>query len=286
MAEQVNQNGGALAPVETAGAVDIRASFTQLQGFELAQRVAKMLASSTLVPQRFQGNLPNCVIAIEMASRLGASVLMVMQNLYVVHGNPGWSAKFLVASFNQCGRFSSIRYEWVGTEGKDDWGCRAWAIELKTGERVQGPMITIGLAKKEGWYQKSGSKWQTIPQLMLMYRSAAWLINTHAPEISMGLNTVEEIGDTVELTNDGAGSFAAASRTDQVAQKLGLKPVTTVVASDEPIEAEGEREPSEGDDQEIGQIFSGESAVEQAQPEAKPTMRRSANRNANGPMFD
>ena len=183
----------------------VRMGFGDLQGFELMQRASKALAASTLVPTQFQNNMPNCLIALEMAQRIGASPLMVMQNLYIVHGRPAWSSKFLIASFNQCGRFSAVRFEWIGEKGKDTWGCRAWAMEKETQQRIEGPTITIALAKAEGWYEKSGSKWKTIPELMLMYRSAGWLVNTHAPEISMGLNTAEEIGDVFDagLAADG-----------------------------------------------------------------------------------
>jgi hypothetical protein len=189
----------------------VRTGMMDLQGFELMQRVGKALASSSLIPQRFQNNLPNCLIALEMAHRIGASPLMVMQNLYVVYGNPGWSAKFLIATFNQCGRFAAIRYRWVGTKGKDDWGCRAFSKEFSTGEEIQGPLIDIALAKKEGWYGKKDSKWQTIPELMLMYRSAAWMINTHAPEISMGLKTGEEIADVYHAERSPDGEYTVTT---------------------------------------------------------------------------
>lgn len=188
----------------------VRTGMMDLQGFELMQRVGKALAASTLVPQQYQGNLPNCLIALEMAQRIGASPLMVTQNLYVVHGRPGWSAKFLIATFNQCGRFTALRFEWSGERGKDSWGCRAWATEKATGEKIIGPLITIDLAKKEGWYAKNGSKWQTIPELMLTYRAAAWMVNTHAPEISMGLNTAEEINDVFDASRGGDGTFTVA----------------------------------------------------------------------------
>jgi hypothetical protein len=130
-----------------------------------------------------------------MASRIGADPLMVMQNLYVVHGRPGWSSQFLIATFNQSGRFSSLRYEYFGEKDKDSYGCRAWAVEKDTGQRLTGSDITVGLAKIEGWYGRNGSKWKTMPQQMLAYRAAAWFIRTHAPEIAMGLRTVEEIED-------------------------------------------------------------------------------------------
>ena len=60
--------------------------------FEHAQRVAVMLSKTDLVPAQFQNNVGNCIVALEMANRIGASPLMVMQNLYIVHGKPAWSS--------------------------------------------------------------------------------------------------------------------------------------------------------------------------------------------------
>lgn len=176
--------------------------FTSQQGFELAQRAAKLLSQSSLVPKEYQGSLPNCVIALNMAARMNADPLMVMQNLYIVHGKPGWSSQFLISTFNTSGKFSALRYEWVGEEGKDSWGCRAWAVEKATGEKLTGATVTIELAKKEGWYGKNGSKWQTMPQQMLMYRAASWFIRAYAPELAMGMHTAEEIYDTIDLTQE------------------------------------------------------------------------------------
>jgi len=178
---------------------------TSTAGFELAQRAAKLLASSTLVPKEYQGNLPNCVIALNMSARIGADPLLVMQNLVIVHGRPTWSAQFLIATVNTSGRFTALRYEFFGTRGKDDWGCRAWAIEKATGEKLVGTDVTIAIAKKEGWYGKNGSKWQSIPQQMLMYRAGSWWTRAYAPELSMGLHTADEMSDVydAELAADG-----------------------------------------------------------------------------------
>jgi len=175
--------------------------FNSNGSWELAQRIGKAFAASTLVPAAYQGNLANCIVALEMANRMGASPLMVMQNLYIVHGNPGWSSKFLIASFNQCGRFSALRYEFTA----DRSGCRAWAVEKATGERIEGPQVTLAMAKEEGWSTKGGSKWKTMPELMLMYRAAAFLIRAYAPEISMGLRTDDEIIDTVDEVRPASG---------------------------------------------------------------------------------
>ena len=174
--------------------------FNNAASFELVQRAAKMLSSSTLVPKDYQGpgGMANCAIALNMANRMGADPLMVLQNLVIVHGRPTWSSQFLIATFNSCGRFSSIRYEFFGEKGTDSYGCRAVATELSTGEKLVGTDITIAIAKKEGWYGRNGSKWQTMPDQMLRYRAAAWFVRTVAPEISMGLHTQEEVLDTQE----------------------------------------------------------------------------------------
>lgn len=190
-------------PAQTEAAPVTAIGLGDSKSFDLIQRVAKCMAMSTLVPNAFQNNLPNCIIALNMAGRMNADPLMVCQNLYVVHGTPAWSAQFLIATFNKSGKFSSIRYDFFGTEGQDDWGCRAKATELSTGELLIGPLVTIALAKKEGWYQKGGSKWQTMPEQMLRYRAAAWFVRTIAPEIAMGLQTTEEMRDTYETERDG-----------------------------------------------------------------------------------
>ncbi len=165
----------------------------EMQGFELVQRKAMMLSKSNLAPKDFQGNVGNCVIALEMADRLGANVMAVMQNIYIVHGKPSWSSQFIIAAVNSTKSFSPIRYE-VSGEGKS-LRCVAWAIEKATGERLEGPAITMDMAEKEGWVKKAGSKWQTMPELMIRYRAATLFGRLYAPEILMGMQTEDEVTD-------------------------------------------------------------------------------------------
>lgn len=200
-------------------------AFANLDGFELAQRMAKMLAASQLVPTAFQGNIPNCMIALEMASRLGASPLSVAQNLYVVHGNPSWSAQYVIAAVNSSGKFQPLRFKLAG-EG-DDRSCIAWTRD-STGEVLEGPAVSIAMAKAEGWHGKKGSKWQTMPELMLRYRSATFFGRLYAPELMMGMKTVDEIHDL--NTVDQAGNV--------------IEDVTTTQALNESIKAKPARKPT------------------------------------------
>lgn len=172
-------------------------TFGDKNSFEHAQRVAKMLASSDLVPDKFKGNVQNVMIALEMSNRIGASPLMVMQNLYIVHGKPSWSSSFIIASINASGKFSPLRFE-ISGEG-ENLSCYAWAYDLQNNEKCIGPTVTMQMAKDEGWLTKAGSKWKTMPELMIRYRSAAFFGRLFAPEIMMGMQTAEEVND-VQIT--------------------------------------------------------------------------------------
>ena len=202
--------------------------FQSAEGFELLQRQAKMFCGSSLVPQQFQGeqNFGNAIIALEMAQRMNASPLMVMQNLYIVYGNPGWSSKFLIATFNQCGRFEAIKYKETGKKGTDSQGIIAYTREKGGDEIIQGPEVTILIAKQEGWYDKKGSKWKTMPDQMLRYRAAAWLIRTTAPEISMGLQTTDEIIDVEGNVSDVMDDVTTTIEHNANSEVIDVEPST------------------------------------------------------------
>ncbi|KAG1453114.1 hypothetical protein G6F57_015796 [Rhizopus arrhizus] len=216
--------------------------FGSLQGFELMQRAARLLSSSTLVPVAYRqtiekldrfGNvkesrenpnaLANSVVALNMAQRMGADPLMVMQNLYIVEGRPSWSSQWIIAAINGCGRFSPLRFRiesrgereiehkstyWENNQRHtkvekvkiNDKVCVAWAIEKETGEVIESPAVSIEMAVLEGWYTKNGSKWQTMDEVMLRYRTASFFGKLYAPELLMGLQTVEEAQDIIEAT--------------------------------------------------------------------------------------
>jgi hypothetical protein len=204
-----SENGHAMVRAD-ATQVPQAGAFGGSEAFQTAQRVAKALASSTVVPEAYRGDIANVMVAMEYAYRIGASVLAVMQNLDVIHGRPALRATFLIATVNASGRFTPIRFRWQGTEGKDDWGCRAIACDRETGEECVGPLVTIALAKGEGWHAKNGSKWKTLPELMLMYRSAAFWTRVYAPELSLGMHTTDEIEDVSPGRGRGGSSGAVA----------------------------------------------------------------------------
>jgi hypothetical protein len=175
--------------------------FSGIAAFDAAQRMAKALCSSTLVPKEYQGQqgLANSLIALEIAGRMRLSPLVVMQNMTPIHGRPTWSSKFLIATVNASGRFSPLRF--VFDDKEKPTRCHAVATDKATGEVLEGETITLELARKEGWWSRKDrqgnetSKWQTMTGQMLRYRAAAWWANVYCPEIALGLITQEEAVD-------------------------------------------------------------------------------------------
>ena len=208
--------------------------------FETMQRVCKLFASSELVPDMYKTTdknpiekaMANCMIALEISQRIGASPLMVMQNMIIIYGRPSWSSKFLISTVNTCGRFKPLQYRitekgmlgmvdyteytktWIQGQnggkgyykneakkmqfdGKKvmDLECVAYTTAKGSDEILESSPVSIRMAIEEGWYLKNGSKWQTMAKQMLMYRAASFWTNAYAPELSMGMKTIEESQD-------------------------------------------------------------------------------------------
>ncbi|MFH1480890.1 MAG: hypothetical protein ABIG67_06460, partial [Pseudomonadota bacterium] len=166
--------------------------------FEFAQRIGKMLSTSTMIPEQFRGNIGNCLIALNLSERLGIDVFGLMQTSYVVHGRPGFEAKLLIALFNSRSQMfiPPLRWEMQGDFPKgSDARCRAYAKDRETGDNLYGEWIDWPLVTAEGWDSKNNSKWLTIPGQMFRYRSASFFINVYEPGLKMGIQTVDELED-------------------------------------------------------------------------------------------
>lgn len=278
--------------------------------FETMQRVSKMFASSDLVPDNYKPvglraipngateaqikdiqaanaaannkAIANCMIALEVACRIGASPLMVMQNLTIIYGRPSWSAKFLISTVNTCGRFEPLQFrftekgmlgmveytDYVWNEaarrkvpkqaefdGKKvmDIECVAYTTKKGSKDVLESSPITIRMAIQEGWYTKSGSKWQTMARQMLMYRAASWWTSVYAPELSMGMRTVEENQD-IHNVEDAIYEEV----TDQLRNEKEANANKTTIGFDQGTE-EGDKTTETVVDKETGEILHQES---------------------------
>ena len=209
-----------------------------------AWKAATLYASSDLVPKQFQNRPENVFIMMQLAVRTGQDLFMLLQNCYIVHGRPGFEAKYLIGQLSVSGKIKGvIKFTFDGKPGTDDYGCTAWCIEAETGERIDGPKVDWRMVKGEGWNSPKGgrdgkpaqkSKWETMPDLMFRYRSAAMLIRTTFPDVTMGLQTKEELEDSIiDVTTTG--------ETDQQRRAA----VNAFLSSDEPKIGNGDANPTE-----------------------------------------
>jgi len=259
-----NSQSTSLAPV-TASPGTALSVFSNVSHFADAQRMAKALASSTLVPESYRGEngIGNCLIAMDVAQRTGASLLAVVQNLNIIEGKPGWSSQYVIAALNSSGRFAPLRFDvedrgkkevtyeyWTGPKGNRekktgkaairDKACVAWTVpagvviplnirtlaQAKAADLpiIEGPEVSIETAVLEGWYHRNGSKWKTMPDLMLRYRAAAFFGRLYAPDVLMGMHTVDEVEDIVDVT-------PRSEPTPPLAEPASAQPAETEPAS-------------------------------------------------------
>ena len=162
--------------------------------FEFAQKQAKSLADSQLVPKQYQGQqgLSNCLVALEMSKRMNLSPLTVMQNLNVIHGKPYWSAQFIASTIMSCGRFSNFDYLVKGKGDTLEVQCVATRLEDK--KQVKGTAVSMAMARQEGWAARN-SKYSSMPEVMLRSRAATFFGRQYIPDLLLGVQTSEEVVD-------------------------------------------------------------------------------------------
>jgi hypothetical protein len=168
--------------------------YQNTESFEFAQRQAKSLCQSQLVPTQYQGQngLSNCLVALEMSKRMNLSPLTVMQNLNVIHGKPTWSAQFISSQIMGCGRFKNFDYLVTGKD--DSLSVQCQAIRIEDNKLVKGTAVSMKMARQEGWTAKN-KKYQSMPEIMLKARAATFFGRQYIPDLLLGVQTSEEVVD-------------------------------------------------------------------------------------------
>ena len=167
--------------------------WTDKKQFDQLLRAANMLSQTSIIPATYQGKPQDCFVALEMATRMGVSPLVVMQNMYVVKGKPAWAGQACTMFINSCGKFTQVKHVYTGEKGTDNRGCYVTATRISDGVQVNGVEVTLAMAKAEGW--TANTKWRTMPELMLAYRASAFFARVHCPEALMGVQLADEIYD-------------------------------------------------------------------------------------------
>jgi len=208
------------------------------QRFDMIQRAAEQLSKCTYLPDSLKGKVDDCAILIELSIGSGIPAFMLAQEIYVVYNRFSFSSKFFIGQIRK--RYPTLDFEMSGEVGdmgeverhqktdangkpvvnkygdpiyevgkilKQGRTCLAYATE-KDGRRVEGVPVSMGMSKAEGWYDKNGSKWPTMPEVMLRYRAAMFFKSFVCPDILFGFKSVEEEHDIVDADveiQDGEG---------------------------------------------------------------------------------
>lgn len=185
---------------------------------ERAWKFADVLSRSKIIPDTFQGNPASVLIALDMSNRMRRNPLEVMQAMHVIHGKPSFASNFLISLINSCGYYEPLRFRLTG-DG-DSRACVAWTVDKRTGEKMEGPAISIHMAKSEGWYDRNGSKWKTMPEVMLCYRAASFFSRIYCPDLTGGFHSQEEAMDIVESERPNTGVLSGKDLQAQIVGEI------------------------------------------------------------------
>lgn len=193
----------------------------EIKKFELEQRRATALSKSAFFPNALKNDVASAVIIYDLANRMNISVMEVAQSIFIIYNKPSFETKFLVARLNDSGKIEgSLRT--VISEDKKSAYCEATCSITK--QVLKGMTYTIDIARAEGLIDKTGSKWKTMPELMLRYRAQSNFINEFYPEIKFGCKTKEEIEDT-------DGNSGNNSKSNGMSEKTSINDINSLLTS-------------------------------------------------------
>lgn len=255
----------------TPASTDLLSDF---QAFENAQRIGKMLSQSQIIPASYQNNLPNVIVAMEIAARNKLSPIVVMQNLNVIKGRPTWSSKYIIAALTTS-RVNNLHYETIsngnvtvsgfgGNKTIANLMCRAIANDKASGEERFGPWVSMKMAIDEGWYGKDGSKWKTMPELMIRYRAVTFFANIFYPEITIGIDTEDSMSEAVPAPVVKKEAVEVGEIT-KPAEEAPTKPKRTKKEVKDNSDTKPEAEPKNDEPEAVEAEFE-----EVSEPETKP----------------
>jgi hypothetical protein len=179
---------------ENLPAVQQKAAFlSNPQTFEEAYRIAKVLASSDLVPKDYKGKPENCLVAMQWGADVGLPGLQALQNIAVVNGRPSVWGDAALAIVKNSPAFQDIK---ESIEGTGDEMVAVCAISRK-GNSVVESRFSVADAKKAGLWGKQGP-WTQYTRRMLQMRARGFALRDAFPDALRGLSIAEESQDIQE----------------------------------------------------------------------------------------
>lgn len=199
------------------------------------------ISKSGLVPAHFAGNPAAIYTAIDMARVLGEEPVTFMQHVFFIGGKAGMTAQYMNSRMRRRHVIKgTVKYVKSGSGA--DLAIRAVVKDAETDEIVEGPEVSMAMAKAEGWTKNA--KYQSMPEVMLRARAITFLVRSHYPDVLMGFLTTEELEDMQPLravvSNGNAGSTIGLLTSDAPTEHIDAETGEVTTATREPGEDEAD----------------------------------------------
>lgn len=195
--------------------------------FAQTKEIATALAQSDLVPPHFQKKPANVLLALEFAHRNDIPPFAAMQSMFVVSGKVGMSAAMAISLARKHGVWKSLSYKVTG-QGQS---LSVTAVAKLHDDTEATATVSMQMAIDAGWTRNPIYK--SLPELMLKYRAATFLIRTHFPEVLSGMQTVEELRDV-----ESAQRNVTPARVDSIVDRLPVVETSAAPTAEELAEIE------------------------------------------------
>lgn len=218
------------------------------------QRMAETMASARItIPKHLAGSPGDCLAIVMQAAQWQMNPFAVAQKTHIVNGALGYEAQLVNAVVSSSPLLASrISYEWegdwTGVNGKADKSdARAVLVSATLRGEVRPRTLRVSMAQVGE--VRNSPLWVSDPRQQLAYLATKRWARLHAPDVMLGVYTVDELEESREraigqaeiVPNGQPVPGPAASRTDSLKAQLAARKAATsqpapVMADGEPME--------------------------------------------------
>jgi len=207
-------------------------------GFGEAMELAKLMAAGLAVPPHLRGKPADCLAVLMQSARWGLDPFAVASKSYFVNDRMAYEAQLVISVLNTSGVLKGrLDFQWDKTD--IDLVCTVTGTLKSDPQRPKA--IEQGMASIK---VKNSPLWAAAPRQQLGYYAARMWARLYAPEVLLGVYTVDEIQ---EMGIENARQVQEQQPRRRVARAAPVEEQREIVIENQPVEAEVEPVPSEAE---------------------------------------
>jgi hypothetical protein len=156
--------------------------------YEIAKRIAHVLANSNLVPDEYRGRPNDVFVAINMGHEVGLGEFAAVQSIAVIEGKPCLYGDGLIGVVR-----ASPKCMWIKETISDDGKIATCETQRRDDPQTISAAYSMDDAVQAGIHTKFN--WKKHPKRMLQMRARAYCLRDAYPDLLKGLGVVEERQD-------------------------------------------------------------------------------------------